>query len=58
MKLDLTELEAKSLLSLLNRLWNMGSYDYIFPTEADEKRASKLTKQLEKEISLGQSSKK
>jgi hypothetical protein len=47
-ELKLSKLEAKSLLSLLNRLWNMGSYDYVFPTEADEKRAMKLTKQLEK----------
>lgn len=50
MQIDLTDLEAKKLLELLNRLFAMGSYDYIFPIQADEIRTEKLRKQLLKHI--------
>jgi hypothetical protein len=50
MNLKLSDAEAKSLLNLLNRLFNMGSFDYVFPSETDERRATKLVKALEKHL--------
>lgn len=44
--LEMNELQAKGHLELLNRLFAMGSYDYIFPKQIDEKRADEVRKAL------------
>lgn len=46
MELKLSRLEARTHLELLNRLFEMGSYDYVFPRSVDELRAEKIRKEL------------
>jgi len=40
--LEFTPLQAKRHLELLNRIFEMGSYDYVFPNQSDEKSADEI----------------
>ena len=54
MNLNLSDQEALSLLGVLNRLFEMGSYDTIFLKQVDEIRTDKIRRQLRDHIiSLG-----